>query len=71
MKQKTKIAITAIALFLLLLAWAPWLNDQALHDKILQERGRKDGTIVPESKIIGSEEALQQMREESIKKGRN
>ncbi len=69
MKQKTKIAIAAIALLLLLLAWAPWLNDQALHDKILQERGRKDGTIVPENKIIGSEEALQELKEESIKQG--
>ena len=69
MKQKIKIAIAAIALFLILFAWAPWLNDQALHDKILQERGRRDGTIVPENKISGNEEILQELREESIKAG--
>ena len=45
MKQKTKITITAIALFLLLLAWAPWLDDQAIHDRVFQERAHIDGTI--------------------------
>jgi len=69
MKQKIKIVIAVLALALALLAWAPWLNDQALHDKILQEKGRKDGTIVPESRITGSEEALQELREESQKQG--
>lgn len=69
MKQKTKIIIVALVLVLFLLAWAPWLDDQAIHDRILEERGRKDGTIVPENKIIGNEEVLQELREESIKKG--
>lgn len=45
MKQKIKIVIAAIALLLLLLAWAPWLDDQAIHDKIFQERAHIDGTI--------------------------
>ncbi len=45
MKQKTKIVIAAIALFLLLLAWAPWLDNQAIHDKVFQERANIDGTI--------------------------
>ncbi len=45
MKQKTKIAITAIALFLLLLAWAPWPNNQEIRDKVFQERAHTDGTI--------------------------
>ena len=45
MKQKTKIILAAIALFLLLFAWAPWLNDQTIHDKVFQERAHIDGTI--------------------------
>lgn len=30
---------------LVLLAWAPWMNNQALHDRILEEKARTDGTI--------------------------
>ena len=45
MKQKIKIAIAALVLLLILLAWAPWLDDQAIHDKIFQERAHIDGTI--------------------------
>ena len=45
MEQKIKIAIAAIALFLLLLAWAPWLDNQAIHDKVFRERAHLDGTI--------------------------
>ena len=45
MKQKIKIVIAVIALFLLLLTWAPWLDDQAIQDKIFQERANIDGTI--------------------------
>ena len=53
MKQKTKIVIAAIVLLLLLLAWAPWLDDQAIRDKVFQERAHIDGTIDKETgKII-------------------
>lgn len=45
MKQKTKIIMAAIALFLILLAWAPWLDNQAIHDKVFQKRAQIDGTI--------------------------
>ena len=40
-------AIIAMAclLILLLFAWAPWLNDQTIQDKVLQEKGKTDGTI--------------------------
>lgn len=69
MKRKISVIIAALVLILVLLGWAPWLDDQALHDKILQEKGRKDGTIVPENKIIGSEEALQELKEESQRMG--
>jgi hypothetical protein len=45
MKQRIKILITAFILLLLLLAWAPWLDNQAIHDKVFQERAHIDGTI--------------------------
>jgi len=38
MKQKTKAIITVAVLLLVLLAWAPWLDDRAIHDKVFQER---------------------------------
>jgi len=69
MKQITKIVIAAIAILLLLFAWAPWLDDRAIHDKVFQERARIDGTIQPIQNIGGSEESLQALLEESRKKG--
>ncbi len=45
MKQKTKISLAALALFLALFAWAPWLDDQAIHDKVFRERAHIDGTM--------------------------
>jgi hypothetical protein len=44
-KRNLKIAIFAFLLILFLLAWAPWLDNQALHDRIMQERAHIDGTI--------------------------
>jgi len=38
-------AISALLLILGLLILAPWLNDKEIHDKVLKERGWKDGTI--------------------------
>ncbi|MEM1986370.1 MAG: hypothetical protein QXG36_02555 [Nitrososphaeria archaeon] len=54
-----------IVMIFLLLAWAPWLNDDEVHDRVLKEKGRKDGTIVPIEKIIASEETLKEMIEYS------
>lgn len=45
MNRNLKIAIFAFLLILFLLAWAPWLDNQALHDRIMQEKARIDGTI--------------------------
>jgi len=46
MKQKAKIAMAAIALILIaLLAWAPWLDNKAIHDRVFQERAGIDGTL--------------------------
>ncbi|MEM3403369.1 MAG: hypothetical protein QXJ17_02280 [Nitrososphaeria archaeon] len=49
------------AVSLILLALAPWLDDEEIHDRILREKGRVDGTIVPIENIVGSEEALKDM----------
>jgi len=45
MKNKTKIIVIIVLLIFLLLAWSPWMNNQAIHDQILQEKARIDGTI--------------------------
>ncbi len=36
--------LAAAAAVLLLLLWAPWLDDQEIHDRVLRERGHQDGT---------------------------
>ena len=35
-----------------MLAWAPWLNSQKLHDKVLLERGRLDHTVGDTEEIV-------------------
>lgn len=45
--KKRSIRIVAFAIFLifLLLAWAPWMDNQAIHDMVFEERAGIDGTI--------------------------
>jgi len=45
MNSKIKLLVFLLFLALLLLAWAPWLNDKALHDKVFEKRAHLDGTI--------------------------
>ena len=45
MKTNFKILIIALLIILVLLAWAPWLDNQAIHDQVFQEKARIDGTI--------------------------
>ena len=45
MKITPKTYFMILLLFLLLLAWAPWLDNKEIHDKVFQERARIDGTI--------------------------
>ncbi|MCJ7816871.1 MAG: hypothetical protein MUP55_03350 [Candidatus Aenigmarchaeota archaeon] len=45
MKRNFKILIIALLIILVLLAWAPWLDNQAIHDRVFQEKARIDGTI--------------------------
>lgn len=35
----------AILVILLLVAWAPWMDNKAVHDKVFKERANIDGTI--------------------------
>jgi len=45
MKRKTKIILFISLLVLFLLAWAPWMNNKTIHDKVFNERAKIDGTI--------------------------
>ena len=73
-KRRGKSIILAIVLFLLLLAWAPWMDNQAIHDKILKEKGWKDGTIISMEKAeelnrTGNLRLTEEIIEESEKLG--
>lgn len=70
MKKNTKIILILALLALLLLTWAPWMDNQAIHDNVLKEKGWKDGTITsPEHFKNLSNKALQERLEDSRKKG--
>jgi len=70
MKKNTKVILILALLALLLLAWAPWMDNQAIHDKILKEKGWKDGTITsPEHFKNLSDETLQELLEYSRTRG--
>lgn len=44
--------VTSTLLILMLLAWAPWLDDQAIHDRVILEKARMDGTIDQNGNLI-------------------
>jgi len=45
MKTKVKVvAVLAVSVWIVL-AWAPWMDDKTVHDKVFEERARIDGTI--------------------------
>ena len=45
MNKKTKIIIILISLVLVLLFWAPWMDNQIIHDMVFREKAHKDGTM--------------------------
>jgi hypothetical protein len=45
MTKNKKIIIVGIIALIVIAAWAPWLNNQNLHDKVFKERAEIDGTI--------------------------
>jgi hypothetical protein len=44
MRIKVKLVLALTLLILLVLAWAPWMDDDAIHDQVFEERARIDGT---------------------------
>ena len=40
-----KIIKIIVLLAIFVLAWAPWLDNKEIHDRVLRERGYKDGTF--------------------------
>jgi hypothetical protein len=44
-KKRDKTIILNIVFILLLLVWAPWMDNQAIHDRVFQEKAHKDGTM--------------------------
>ncbi len=53
MEKNLKIILITLLLILLsILIWAPWLNNEKLHDKVLQEKGKVDGTINKNRELI-------------------
>ena len=52
MTRNKKIAIVIIITIIAVLAWAPWLNNQELHDKVFEERAGVDGTIDKDGNLI-------------------
>ena len=71
MRYLTKKTIRIVVLLIiLLLAWAPWLDNQSILNKVLKEKGWKNWTITtPERFVNLSDEHLQELLEESRKKG--
>ena len=45
MEKNKKLILIIGLLAIIILAWAPWMNKQKLHDKVFEERARIDGTI--------------------------
>jgi len=45
MKKPPKRVFILILLVLMGLAWAPWMDDQAIHDRVFQEKAHHDGTM--------------------------
>ena len=44
--KKRVIAILLLALLALgFVAWAPWMDSQAIHDRVFLEKAQKDGTM--------------------------
>jgi len=49
MRQSKTIGLALLACLVALLAWSPWLDNQAIHDKVFLERARIDGTVDKET----------------------
>ncbi|MBL7160495.1 MAG: hypothetical protein ISS93_01445 [Candidatus Aenigmarchaeota archaeon] len=52
MGRNTKALVLVILLLLAALVWAPWLDEHEIHDQILQEKAKTDGTIDSDGELI-------------------
>jgi hypothetical protein len=43
--RKSQFLVLLGFVFILLLAWAPWLNDEEIYDKVFQDKAHIDGTL--------------------------
>ena len=43
--KNVKFIIAVVILVLLILCWAPWLNEKEIHDRVFQEKAHIDGTM--------------------------
>ena len=68
-----KRVVLGLLVLSILLTWAPWLDDEEVRKRILQERGLVDGSVMPLDVAIEkfnmSNELLEKMLEDSRKKG--
>jgi len=51
-RNKKIIIIATITADIVILARAPWLDNQSLHDKVFEERAKTDGTIDKDGNLI-------------------
>jgi len=52
MERREILLVVASLLVLALLVLAPWMDSQAAHDMVLEQRGHVDGTIDSEGNMI-------------------
>jgi hypothetical protein len=52
MERRETLVVAVSFVALLLLVVAPWMDSQAIHDLVLENKGRTDGTIDSEGKLI-------------------
>ena len=45
MEKNKKLVLIAALLVIFILAWAPWMNNKKIHDKVFEEKAKIDGTI--------------------------
>ena len=43
--KNSRLLIVSALFGLLLLAWAPWMDEKVIHDKVFQQKAHKDGTM--------------------------
>ena len=45
MKTKNRAIILTAVVITFVFVWAPWMDNQAVHDRVFEEKAHKDGTM--------------------------